>query len=299
MEVDVEKIIEGIKEFPTDWIKGFGKVRGSITTRRRASNCYRLVITDKNKKTVFTANIPFNDEDEHEKYKLVVQTRYDECWKRGLIKNRIRFVTRDTIEVDMDGHDQIMLTDAKYIDYIQKYVIYAHVGRSKHKSYYATVSQGVDEQGKPKHELFHRYVCGGVINDHINRNTMDNRECNLRQADHYVNNNNKTYTSYETIHNEVGFRGVRFDSRCDSYIAKIGTKKYQIGDGKEVKRQKVFTKSFSVKQFGDEEAKRQAIKYRKHMEEEFNKGNFNAFITETQIKNSKEGKSRKTKVETS
>ena len=57
----------------------------------------------------------------------------------------------------------------------------------------------------------------GDIVDHINRDTLDNRRCNLRICDHAGNMANSKNRS----HNKTGYRGVWYDKKRGKFAAAI------------------------------------------------------------------------------
>lgn len=86
--------------------------------------------------------------------------------------------------------------------------------------------------------------------DHINRNKIDNRLENLRWVSHRDNDRNRGIC----IRNTSGKQGVSFDKTHNSWAAH-----WSDNQGK-LKR-----KPFSVKKYGDTQAKQLAIDYRKKM----------------------------------
>lgn len=59
----------------------------------------------------------------------------------------------------------------------------------------------------------------GLVRDHINRDKLDNRLCNLRWVSRADNNRNRSAAS----RNATGFRGVRLDPASGRYLARIQT----------------------------------------------------------------------------
>lgn len=89
----------------------------------------------------------------------------------------------------------------------------------------------------PERVLLHRHVLSltlkdGVVVDHINRNTLDNRKSNLRKGSHSDNlrNRGKCYASTSSL-KVSKYKGVCFEKYIRKYIAnlrfKIGDKKYR------------------------------------------------------------------------
>ena len=82
--------------------------------------------------------------------------------------------------------------------------------------------------GKQRTIGMHRFVIGctykdGMVVDHINGDTLDNRKCNLRICSSAENGQNcKVYTS-----NTSGYKGVSYHTRDNKYQASIQINKVQ------------------------------------------------------------------------
>ena len=75
---------------------------------------------------------------------------------------------------------------------------------------------------KQYHVLMHRLIAqtpAGVDTDHINRNKLDNRRCNLRACSRTLNCLNRDKQS----NNTVGFKGVTFHKSNRKFQAQIGS----------------------------------------------------------------------------
>ena len=101
---------------------------------------------------------------------------------------------------------------------------------------------------------FHKYVTDsieGMVVDHINRNKMDNRRCNLRIVTQSVNMQNTNRIPKSS----TGVLGVHFDKRKQKYYAriKIDNKNHYKGNFKNIE---------------------DAIAARKELEEKYNYGGF-------------------------
>jgi hypothetical protein len=74
--------------------------------------------------------------------------------------------------------------------------------------------------GKQRMIFFHRTITccpKGMLIDHINGNTLDNRKCNLRICTHQQNMKNQKRRK----NNTSGYKGVSFDKRDKVYRAHI------------------------------------------------------------------------------
>jgi hypothetical protein len=112
----------------------------------------------------------------------------------------------------------------------------------------------VDKSTKFWHQLFFKYE-NGLVADHLNHKKFDNRIDNIRIVTSSENNKNTTINS----NNTSGKQGVRH------YIDKKNGYHYwrvAITDN----NSKRIYKQFSIKNLGTDEAKRQAIEYRKQLE---------------------------------
>lgn len=68
--------------------------------------------------------------------------------------------------------------------------------------------------------LMHRFIMNpskGLVVDHYNGNTLDNRKCNLRVCTYSQNRMN----SVKTIYNKSGYKGVHWHKLGKKWVAKI------------------------------------------------------------------------------
>lgn len=91
----------------------------------------------------------------------------------------------------------------------------------RHKWYYdGYAMRDVYENGKKRKVLMHRVVIGydGDMDvDHINRDKLDNRKCNLRVVSRSVNLMNRG----KTVKNKSGFKGVSWHKATKKWAAFI------------------------------------------------------------------------------
>lgn len=84
-----------------------------------------------------------------------------------------------------------------------------------------------DSRGLVQTILMHRLIMqtpDGMDTDHINRNRLDNRRCNLRIVDRAQNN----YNTGLWVNNTSGHKGVSWNKRTKSWRAYIGGVKGRI-----------------------------------------------------------------------
>ena len=227
-----------------------GKVSGTILERENKKYECRIKIDGKNKSKSFAFDKYDSKENAYKEAKKWLRKTSDE---NKLTRNKIRKLDDKIIEITIT-QNEIMKTDIKFVDLCQKYTIVAIKGGNKDVENCAGLSIN------NKIIRFHNYITGFDIVDHINRDPLDNRLENLRDTNHKLNNNNRDglkKNKEEEDHNV----GVKFDSRYGSFVARIKQ------DGKE------YSKSFNIKKFGEEEAKRLAIEYRKELCERFESKN--------------------------
>jgi hypothetical protein len=112
----------------------------------------------------------------------------------------------------------------------------------------------VDKSAKSWHQLFLKYE-NGLVADHINNKRFDNRIDNIRIVTTRENNRNKTIRS----NNASGKQGVyqSLDKKTGLHYWRVDIRD---NNGKKIQ------KCFSVKKFGENEAKRRAIEIRKQLE---------------------------------
>lgn len=176
--------------------------------------------------------------------------RYDESDKRGLLKNRYRYVKDihggEFIEFELQNN-MYGYCDVSDINILNKCIWTAKQSNDK---YYVGHSKN---NSNPTSEKFHNLIFPEYISvDHINRNGLDNRRINLREATSTINEKNQK----KRIDNKTGKTGVHFDINTNRYIV-------QWTDGTRRKK-----KSFSTNKYGINVAREMAIKFRQEMDQE-------------------------------
>lgn len=139
-----------------------------------------------------------------------------------------------------------VLVDTKNVKIIQKVKWYIDINNKSGR----IVVRGRYEE---RNVFLHRYIMN-IINeepsiyiDHIDRNTLNNLESNLRITNNSINQRNKGVQK----NNTSGIPGVRFDKNINSWVSV-----YTDINGKR------HTRTFSAKKYGYDEAKELAIKNR-------------------------------------
>ena len=233
-----------------DW--QVGKPVGSILQRvdaKSGSKRYEVRIplgngTLKSKSFAFS-----DDETEIQAKQKAEQWLHQFCNENELTKNRIRVIDENTIEVQLT-QGKIMKTDIQFVNICQEHCICVTKSSNQTSEYYASISI------KNQLVYFHKHITGNAMTDHMNRDPMDNRLCNLQATTHKLNNNNRGMNKkYNNDPDHV--LGVRYVEKDQAWQARIKQ------NGKE------YTKSFSVKKFGDEGAKQLAITTRKTFGDHF------------------------------
>lgn len=113
---------------------------------------------------------------------------------------------------------QIVLLDDKDYDKVikEKYSLSVTWDKTIKNFYVAFTAKPKDSSSR----LLHRYLLNpskGLTVDHINRNPLDNRRCNLRICTQFENNQNQK-------HNTSGCPGVRWHSQGKKWNARITIK---------------------------------------------------------------------------
>ena len=162
-----------------------------------------------------------------------------------LTKNMYRIVG-DYLEVQLQN-DKIMKCDIEHLPVVQERIWTARKSKDKYCWYVASRKSVKRNQ---EFCLFHRRICPEYSQvDHINGDGLDNRTCNLRDGSGRVNAMNKRIQK----NNKSGFKGVFY----------VGGKKPRWrSQWMDLDTGKKKSKSFSVKKYGAEEAKRLAIEHR-------------------------------------
>lgn len=238
---------ETIKAGP--WLGG--KPTGCMSIRDLNSNTYIQIIFSKqlSKYNKTFSSLEFGSKENTEK--VASEYRLSISDELNLTKNKYRFVenteTREKwLEVQLQNN-LVMKCECSHLDIVNERIWTAHKSKGKYTFY---VKSRESKKREQEYCLFHRRVYPDFDTvDHINRDGLDNRACNVREGSGNVNPNNKRIQK----NNNSGVRGVYFeDGPKARWIAQ-----WNDSDGKKRK------KSFGIKTYGVEKARELAIKARK------------------------------------
>jgi len=229
-----------------------GKYAGTIFCRTN-SLAWNMLLKTKEKN--YTKYIKFDESNKQEKYDELNNLRMKLSDDLGLTRNKYRYIDDDTIEVKLDK-DQTFITDSKFIDVVEKYTLYVtKSGTNVNSKYYVGLLDG------RKNKMFHNFITGFNFVDHVDRNPLNNKLSNLIQSNNSQNNKNRT----------VG------PKIYDPYYLS-GIFEY-VKDGKVYYRARIkensisYEKHFSVNKYGDDQAKKMAIRWRLDMLKKHNSKN--------------------------
>lgn len=143
-----------------------------------------------------------------------------ECFNRFVIKDDYAIMY---IESKKHGIKEVLI-DTNKIPEVSK--VYWHVAKM-YDNYFSVIGWVREKQ---KEVLLHRYLTNcpnGLLVDHINRNPLDNRMCNLR----CVNTSENMLNSNTQKNCLSGHKGVRYRKDCNKFQARIMVNKKSISIG--------------------------------------------------------------------
>lgn len=227
----------------------FGKYAGAILHRINKDSKaerYEVRITSAGNQKI-SKSFAFSKYESPEHAKLAAEIfQRQKSDELGLTRNKIRVIDNQTIEVKLTK-GYIMKTDLQYHEICQKHTLCVSKSGHETSEYYPLISI------KNTNKLFHKHITGFEMTDHINRNPMDNRMCNLRSANHKMNNNNRGMNKKCDPDHIMGVR--LMDGYWEARIKQ---------DDKQ------YSKTFSINEHGFDKAKELAIEQRKEFCRMFN-----------------------------
>ena len=153
-------------------------------------------------------------------------------------------------ELYIDGHT-VLLDDEDYekISKMTCWKIITPEGRNSRAFYVRSSNLG----------LLHRYILGvtdpSICVDHIDRNGLNNQKSNLRLTDTHLNKRNQNTCS----RNRFNFNGIGYEPKRGTHSARIRASWCEDEYDPIKKRYKTKNKSFSLSEYGFNEALRLAV----------------------------------------
>jgi len=226
--VDLE--IQGLVCLPRE-IK---KYTGSITRCQKKSGVAAYVALIRYKD--FYLSKTFKTDTEAEQYICLTNVR-----ENLLIRNRFT-IFNNRVLVDLPGGKLLIC------NYEDLYLVEMHTWYSSN-GYAATNTSGSTTL-QYFHNLAMQHIPTEITVDHINRNGLDNRKSNLRLVDHRIQSINRGCQ----VNNNSGMMGVSYYKNPGAWVAK-----WNDTDGNK------FRKCFSLKKYGNNNAKAMAIEHCQRM----------------------------------
>ena len=233
--------VDGLEMYK--WIRG--KYTGTVFQRK--DQLKWSVVVKKPDGSVATKTLSFTEETKESVYNEAIKIRNGLSDTFNLTTNKIRIIDGNKIEVKLTK-DQIMTTDYKFLNIVEKYNLFATKSSNENSKYYACIEVGGIMN------KFHKFITSWDMVDHFDRNPMNNCLSNLRETTYKENNNNRS----KSVNSNSIELGVTYSAKDDAYKARIKQ------DGKEISKQ------FSVKKYGKDEALRLAIETRRDFNRAFN-----------------------------
>lgn len=150
-------------------------------------------------------------------------------------------VSNTTKEIPL-SQSKVAIVDSDDYEYLSQWKwYYRHDGNGK----------GYAARSRDKVRM-HRIINktpSGMLTDHINRNKLDNRKCNLRTCTSVQNKMNTGLRKDNTS----GYKGVVFEKRRNRWVAQIGIngKNKQLGRYKTAKEAAIAYNSASASIYGE------------------------------------------------
>jgi hypothetical protein len=235
---------------PNKWLGG--KYAGTIFCRSNDSAWNMVLKTDEKN---YSKYYKFTNTNKQEKYNELNEIKMKLSDDLGLTKNKYRYIDSDTIEVKLDK-EHTFITDSKFIDIVEKNALF--ITKSGNENSKAYVGMMIEKKNKS----FHNFITGFNFVDHIDRNPLNNKLSNLRNSNQSENNKNRT----------VGPKIYDPDYLCGIRIINLHGYEYYEARIKINNIQK--SKLYSIKNLGDNNALKEAIKWRLIKLKEFNSNNW-------------------------
>jgi hypothetical protein len=152
------------------------------------------------------------------KSKMLCNKHYLQLRKRGKILDKTRLSPND-IEY-FDTYAEIILRNTYGEEVERTQIDFEDIDNIKQYKWYLTKDGYAQTKTKNISMKLHRFIMDSQNNyiiDHINRNRLDNRKCNLRYVTITQNNINKNKQS----NNTSGYTGISWDKEKNKWMAYI------------------------------------------------------------------------------
>ena len=164
---------------------------------------YKSYLLESSTNDIILFNLLLNNKSKHNKYRFIFKNNNSFDYRKNNLhieyfKNSIVLEKDDYIIVIPTNSNNEYIFDKEYKEILSKYIWHEYKKENNNTGYLRTIDKIIS----------HWFIIGqplnGLVVDHIDRNTLNNRKSNLRVVTIGINNQNRKFQS----NNKSGFMGV-------------------------------------------------------------------------------------------